>query len=254
VVVLAIHRREELLAEKVGHIPLLPGDVLLLFGPDERIRTQMQGLRGELVEGGVVSRQDPPRAFFAALIFAASVFAAAANLIDGPVAFLGGGTLMLLFRLLPTREIAAHVNIRFLVMVAGMVALGTAMERSGAAAFLAEGFRDRLGLSSPLLFLALTFWMTVLLTQPLNNAAAALLMLPIAVHGALALGVAPRPFVVIVAIAASCSFITPFEPANLLVYGKGHYRFIEFVKVGSVLTALVFGVCMLLVPLLWPFR
>jgi len=201
----------------------------------------------------VVSRQDPLRSSVATVIFAGAVAAAAMNLIDGPVAFLGGGALVLLFGLLPSREIGTHVNFRFLVMVAGMVGLGAAMESSGAAAFLAEGIRDHLNLSSPLLLLALTFWMTVLLTQPLNNAAAALLMLPIAVHGAQALGVAARPFVVIVAVAASCSFITPFEPANLLVYGKGQYRFTEFVKVGSLLTALVFVVCMVVVPLLWSF-
>jgi di/tricarboxylate transporter len=128
------------------------------------------------------------------------------------------------------------------------------MERSGAATFLANVIRDDLAVSSPLLLLALVFWITVLLTQPLNNAAAALLMLPIAIHCATALSVSPRPFVVSVAIAASSSFITPFEPANLLVFGKGHYRFREFAKVGSLLTALVFAICMVLIPILWPFR
>ena len=84
--------------------------------------------------------------------------------------------------------------------------------------------------------LTLFFVLTLLLTQPLSNQAAAVLILPIAMQSAVQLGLNPRSFAVMIALGASCSFITPLEPACLIVYGPGHYRFLDFVKVGSILT------------------
>ncbi|MBC7797575.1 MAG: anion permease, partial [Pyrinomonadaceae bacterium] len=95
------------------------------------------------------------------------------------------------------------------------------------------------------------FLLTVLLTQPMSNQAAALVVLPVAVQTALAFGLNPRAFAVAVAYAASCSFITPLEPACVLIYTPGRYRFFDFVKVGTILTVLVFIVVMLLVPIFW---
>jgi di/tricarboxylate transporter len=96
------------------------------------------------------------------------------------------------------------------------------------------------------------FALTVALTQPMSNQAAALVVLPIAVKTALALGLNPRTFAVAVTYAASCSFLTPLEPACVLIYTPGRYRFLDFVKVGSILTAAVFALVILLVPVFWP--
>jgi len=96
------------------------------------------------------------------------------------------------------------------------------------------------------------FILTVILTQPMSNVAAALLVLPIAIHTALQLGVNPRTFAMTVAIAASCSFITPLEPACVLVYGPGRYRFLDFIRVGLPLTMVAFIISMIFIPMLWP--
>ncbi len=102
--------------------------------------------------------------------------------------------------------------------------------------------------------LTIFFVLTLLLTQPLSNQAAAVLILPIAMQSAVQLGLNPRSFAVMIALGASCSFITPLEPACLIVYGPGHYRFLDFVKVGSILTFLVYLVAITLVPWLWPLN
>ncbi len=254
VTVLAVHRREGVLAEKVGRIPLRAGDVLLLYGTEQRIQRLMREASHVFVESVLLSRYDGPRALLAAAVFVAAATAAGGGWLDAPTAFLGGAGLAVAARCLPPAELGAYVNLRFLVLIAGMVALGTAMEQSGAAEWLASLVGSLPGSSSPRLLLAAFFVASVALTQPLNNAAAALLLLPVAVHAAAASGFDARPFVVVVTVAASCSFITPFEPANLLVYAKGHYRFVDFARVGSVLTVLLGAVCLTIVPWLWPVR
>jgi di/tricarboxylate transporter len=135
-----------------------------------------------------------------------------------------------------------------------MISFGVAMERSHADKLLADLITRGVGDYGPLAILAGFFLMTVALTQPMSNQAAALVMLPIAVKTALALGLNPRAFAVTITYAASCSFITPLEPACALVYTPGRYRFSDFVRVGTILTLAVFIIVMLLVPIFWPLH
>jgi di/tricarboxylate transporter len=95
------------------------------------------------------------------------------------------------------------------------------------------------------------FALTVGLTQPMSNQAAALVVLPVAVKTAVALGLNPRTFAVAVTYAASFSFITPLEPACVLVYTPGRYKFMDFVKIGTILTIITFITAILLVPIFW---
>jgi di/tricarboxylate transporter len=88
----------------------------------------------------------------------------------------------------------------------------------------------------------------------MSNQAAALVVLPIALKTAIALGINPRAVAVTITYAASCSFLTPLEPASVLVFTPGRYRFFDFVKIGSILTVVVFAIVMLLVPVFWPLR
>jgi di/tricarboxylate transporter len=96
------------------------------------------------------------------------------------------------------------------------------------------------------------FVLTVALTQPMSNQAAALVVFPIAMQAGLHLGVDPRSFGMMVAVAASCSYLTPLEPACLMVYGPGKYRFSDFFRVGAPLTVLIYALAIVLVPLVWP--
>jgi di/tricarboxylate transporter len=146
------------------------------------------------------------------------------------------------------------VEWRLLVLIAGMISFGTAMEKSGTDQFLADIIVNGVGGYGALWVLGGFFALTVLLTQPMSNQAAALVVLPIAVKTAVALGLNPRPFAITIAYAASCSFLTPLEPASVLVFTPGRYRFFDFVKVGSILTVAVFAIVILLVPYFWPLR
>jgi di/tricarboxylate transporter len=142
-----------------------------------------------------------------------------------------------------------------------MTAFGTAMDKTGAAEFLASKIVNGLGpLVSSLphtlgltVILAGFFLLTVMLTQPMSNAAAALVVLPIALETAERLGTNPRSFAIAIMFAASVSFVTPFEPSCIIVYGPGKYKFLDFFKVGSLLTLILTIICLILVPLYWHF-
>ena len=127
------------------------------------------------------------------------------------------------------------------------------MEKTGADVRLANFIQEYFGQFGPLAVLAGFYLLTVALTQPMSNQAAALVVLPVAVKTAVALGLNPRTFAVAITFAASSSFLTPLEPACVLVYTPGRYRFFDFVKVGSILTIAVFIIAMLLVPVFWGF-
>jgi len=133
-----------------------------------------------------------------------------------------------------------------------MLALGAAMESTGAAKFLAAQFVNLAGRTEPAWLLTAFFILTVLLTQPMSNQAAAVVVVPIAIQTALQLDLNPRTFAMMIALAASCSYLTPLEPSCLMVYGPGRYRFRDFLKVGSLLTVLIYVIAIVLVPLVWP--
>ena len=143
---------------------------------------------------------------------------------------------------------------RTIILIACMLSLGVAMESTGTAQFLADKI-VKLGSAQGTLFLLGSFFvLTVLLTQPMSNQAAAAVILPIAIRTAMQLGENPRTFAMMVAVAASCSYLTPLEPSCLMVYGPGRYRFADFLKVGSLLTVIIFFIAMWLVPRVWPLR
>lgn len=126
------------------------------------------------------------------------------------------------------------------------------MDATGTGKYLAQQLIALFGADNPSILLSVFFVLTVALTQPMSNQAAALVVLPIALQTGLELSVNPRTFAMMVAVAASCSYLTPLEPSCLMVYGPGKYRFLDFFKVGTPLTILIFVISMLLVPRLWP--
>jgi di/tricarboxylate transporter len=126
------------------------------------------------------------------------------------------------------------------------------MEHTGIARHVAAQLTDWLAPAGGYGLLALFFGLTVLLTQPMSNQAAAIVILPIAIATANQLHLNPRTFSMMIAVAASCSFLTPLEPSCMIVYGPGRYRFADFFKIGAPLTLIIFAIAMLLVPRFWP--
>ena len=256
--VLAINRHGETFINKLSSVMLKFGDVLLVQGTREEIEPLV--IDGELLLLEDVSatsmRIDKRKwAIAAFLLFLTLSLSKIAVGFDIPLAIcvLAGVLLLLATKTIRYSEMYSLIDFRLLVLIACMMSFGVAMEKTGADAFLAGYVQNYFGQYGPTAVLAGFFLLTVALTQPMSNQAAALVVLPVAVKAAVALGLNPRTFVVAVTYAASFSIITPLEPACVLVYTPGRYRFMDFVKIGTILTIIVFGVSMWLVPVFWPF-
>jgi di/tricarboxylate transporter len=250
--VLAIHRRGQPLREKIGDVPLLLGDLLLVEGPADRVEM----LRGA---GGLVILDEHRRpggetrkGLYVACAFAAAVGAGALGWVPLPIAFLGAALVAVLLRCISIEKARAVIDLRLLLLIGGMTAFGTAMEKTGAAAMLAHWVVAALSPLGVMSVMGGFFVLTVVLTQPMSNAAAALVVLPVAMSAARALGVQERTFAIAIMLAASISFVAPLEPACILVYGPGRYRFLDFVKVGGGLTLILIPIVLLLIPVFWP--
>ena len=249
--VLAIHRAARL-PRSISSARLRMGDVLLLQGKPENVKALEQGNLFNIFGGVETQRLNRARAPLAAAIFAAAIVIATFKLAPLPVAMLGGAFLMLLTRCLSPEEAYRQVEWKVLILIGALLSLGAAMEASGAGKYLAQQLIGIVGAESRYGLLTCFFVLTVALTQPMSNQAAALVVFPIAMQTGIQLGVDPRAFGMMVAVAASCSYLTPLEPSCLMVYGPGKYQFSDFFKVGAPLTVLIYGLAIVLVPLVWP--
>jgi di/tricarboxylate transporter len=241
------------LVEKISRLILKPSDVLLLQGSERDMRRVR---RDELLLLEDVSAHHPRsrRGRRSAAIFVGAVALGATGLLPLPIAFLTGGLLMVLTRCLTPEEAYQAVNWRMMVLIGSMIGFGLAMEKTGAAAFLARSIVSATSGMGTLALLAGFYVVTSLLTQPMSNQGAALVILPVAMRVAHELSINPRTMAMIITFAASCSFLTPLEPSCVLVYGPGRYRFFDFTRVGGLLTFLIFLMAMVLIPIFWPLH
>jgi di/tricarboxylate transporter len=230
------------------------GDVLLLQGSRDDV--QRLTSEGSLTVLSDISERRPrsPKAKYALAIFAAAIGLGTFKLLPFAAAAIIGAFLMLSIRAITPEEAYHAIEWRIIVLIGCMIAFGTAMEQTGTANFLAQKIVALAGGHGPLAVLGAFFVLAVVLTQPMSNQAAALVLLPVALQTATALHLNPRTFAMMIAVAASCSYLTPLEPSCVLVYGPGRYKFADFFKVGALLTVLIFVMSMLLVPLVWPLN
>jgi di/tricarboxylate transporter len=253
VVVLAINRHGIDLLSKISRVRLRFGDVLLIQGDRERVEALAAEGQVLLLEEVSEKNPRPEKRRWALLALGVFLFFSLTHLVPLSIAVLFGVMILLATQSVRMSEVYEIIDWRLLILIACMMSFGVAMETTRADQYLADFIVRGTGHYGPLAVLAGFFLMTVALTQPMSNQAAALVMLPISVKTALALGLNPRTFAVTVTYAASCSFLTPLEPACVLVYTPGRYRFVDFLKVGSLLTIAVFAIVIWLVPVFWPF-
>ncbi len=249
--VLAIHRAGRV-PYSISSARLRMGDVLLLQGTAENVKALERGNLFNIFGSVEKERLNLSRAPLAAAIFAVAIAAVTFKLASLPVAMLTGAFFMLLTRCLSPEEAYRQVEWKVLILIGALLSLGAAMEASGAGKFLAQQLIGLIGADSRYALLSCFFLLTVALTQPMSNQAAALVVFPIAMQTGIQLGVDPRPFGMMVAVAASCSYLTPLEPSCLMVYGPGKYQFFDFFKVGMPLTLLIYAISIVLVPWVWP--
>ena len=250
--VLAIHRHGQSLREAIGDVRLRLGDLLLVEGPAESAERLPR-------EAGLLTLEEHRRpvalsrkGIYAVGAFLAAIVAGSAGWLPLSIAFLAAALLTVLLGCISIERARACIDLRLLILIGGMTAFGTAMEKTGAAQWLAHGIVVALSPLGVMAVLAGFFVLTILLTQPMSNAAAALVVLPVAMSAARELGVDERTFAIAIMLAASISFIAPLEPSCILVYGPGKYRFADFIKIGVGLTLVLIPVVLFLIPVFWP--
>jgi di/tricarboxylate transporter len=250
--VLAIHRKESNFTENIGKINLHIGDVLLVQGKKESVERIKKNLDLILIdESDPVNKAKLKKGWMTLAFFVTAITLSSFELIPASIGFLVAAVLTILTGCLEGERVYNTIDWRLLVLIGGMTAFGVAMKKTGADVFLAQQVTDWL---SPFGVLPILFGfmvLTVLLTQPMSNAAAAMVVLPIALETAKALHANERTFAIAVIVSASISMITPFEPACLLVYGPGKYKIADFLKIGGVLTFVCLLVMLAILPLIW---
>jgi di/tricarboxylate transporter len=256
--VLAIWRAGQQITTGIRLLPLEFGDALLLQGP----RQQVEHLVGERDLILLADREElaelPPLVGMRglALLIMIATLACAAFLPDyvGEV-MLGGAIVMLLANILSMDEAYDAVEWKTIFLVAGVLPLGTAMTKTGASLLLTDWIFRLVGHAGPWILMAGLFFLAVLLTQAMAGAAVAAVIAPVAIAAAQQVNANPRALAMAVALATSMAFITPLgHPVNMLVMGQGGYRFKDYGRVGGLLTLLLSGVVLLLLPFIWRLR
>ncbi|WP_244444071.1 SLC13 family permease [Arenimonas donghaensis] len=252
--VLAVHRRGEVLREKIKDVNLNVGDVLLVMCP----KAELNVLRANnnlivLNERGEVSL--PKRkAWLAIGIMVAAITAAALGWLPIVASAILGGIALVATRCIGNDQAYQAIDWRVIVLLGGVLPLGIAMQKSGLAQGIADFSVNWVGGFGPLAVLAAVYLLTALLTELMSNNAAAVLITPIAFTTAVSMDVSPTPFLVAVLFAASTSFATPVGyQTNTMVYNAGNYRFVDFMKMGIPLNLLFWGMAVYLIPKFFPF-
>ncbi len=252
--VLAIWRQGRPYRTDLRDMTLELGDAILLYGPRQKLKV-LGTDRDFLVL--TEEAQEPPRrnkAPVAVGIMAIVLVPVILGWLPISIAALAGVVLMVLTGCLTMGEAYRSIEWKAIFLIAGMLPLGIAMERTGAASYLAEGMVRLVGGFGPLAVMAGLFLLAALASQVMPNPAVAVLLAPIAMNTARDIGISPYPLMMAVAISASAAFLSPVgHSANVLIMGPGGYRFADYAKVGVPLTIAVLLVVLVAVPLVWPF-
>lgn len=252
--VLALWRGDRQIRTGLTNQPLHFGDALLLQGPRDRLRV----LRAEpdlivLGNSQEAVKMMPGKSRLALVIMGIVLLMAAISPTRVGEVTLSGALVMVLVGVLTMDQAYQSIEWRSVFLVAGMLPMGIAITKTGAAALLADWLVAFLGVAGLLVLLAGLFVVTTLMTQAMNGAAVAAVMAPIAIEVAQSVGADPRAMAMGVALASSMAFLTPLgHPVNVLVMGPGGYSFRDYFRVGLPLTLLLFIMIMLLLPLFWP--
>lgn len=250
---LAVHRRNQNIGRQLDDLIVKVGDTLLLEGAAEDIQRLAADM--EMVDVSHPSARAYRRGHAPIAIAALIGIVTLAALDVAPILLLAvlAVALVLVTRCIDAEEAFSFVDGRLLALIFSMLAVGAALQSSGAVALVVDAIAPGLGVMPPTLVIFCVFLLTTILTEIVSNNAVAVIMTPIGISLAAALGLDARPLVVAVMIAASCAFATPIGyQTNTLVYGPGGYRFTDFMRVGIPLNLSMSVVASLVIPLVWP--
>ncbi|NLC71279.1 MAG: SLC13 family permease [Desulfuromonadaceae bacterium] len=252
--VAAIWREGRPYRSGLGAMILQPGDALLIVGPRTRL-AELNGDENLIILNPVhVKPVDTRKAPLAAGLMLLLVASVLSGLLPIYLAAIAGATLMVLTCCITMEQAYRAIEWRSIFLIAGMLPLGSAMQHSGTATWIAQGVLSLLGAAGPWAVIVGLYAITALGALIVPTPALVLIMAPIALTLSTELAVSPQTAMMAVAIAATSLASPVSHPANTLVMGPGGYRFIDYLKLGIPLTLVVFAVTFLLLPVVWPLK
>jgi di/tricarboxylate transporter len=254
-VALAIHRRGQLLRDKLSDVSLAVGDVLLVLVDEDAMSSLRNDEAFIVLSEREEAHRTPHKAWYAIAIMSAVVISSALHWLPIPIAAICGVAAMALTGCFGRKDVYEGIDWKIIILLGAILPLGLAIERSGLSRTLVHMGLGAVGEHGPLAALLMVYLLTALLTELMGHNPTVVLMVGIAASVAHAMNVDPRPFVVAVAFAAATSFATPVGyPTNTMVYYAGGYRFTDFMKVGIPLILIFCALSMWLIPQFWPFH
>lgn len=251
--VLAISRAGHRSRRRLRSQPFQDGDLLLVQGTQAAISAFASGFGGVPLAERALRIPDRRKAITASLIMFGAIVVTALGLMPVAVAFALGVIASMALRTVPPRDVYTAIDWPVVVLLAALIPVAGAMESTGTAALIARGLFDTLAQGNPVIALALILVVTMTLSDLMNNAATAAVMCPIAISAATTLGVNADPFLMAVAVGASCAFLTPIgHQNNTLILGPGGFRFGDYWRLGLPVQVVVFAVSIPMLLLVWP--
>ncbi|AXS42821.1 SLC13 family permease [Breoghania sp. L-A4] len=253
VTLLGVSRHGRRFYERVARLTVRAGDILLLYGPSDRLADVTRWLGALPLAARGIGVTQHRRAALAVGIFAAAIAGATFGFVALPIALGFVVALYVLFDIVPIREVYDHIEWPVVVLLGSMIPLGIALEESGGTTLIAEGI---VGLTAGMPAAAVLFVLMVVimtLSDVLNNTATAVIGAPVAIDIAHSLNVSPDPFLMAVAVAASCAFLTPIgHKNNTLILGPGGYAFSDYWRMGLPLEILIVVTGVPAILVFWP--
>ena len=252
--VLAIRHRKETITEDVSHVVLREGDMMLLFASEKAISLLTSEKLIVTLSEYQGRRVDYKKAIPALLIVIGVVSAAAFNITSILISAMIGSLLLVTLTILKPQEAYEAIEWKVIFMIAGVLSMGKALEKTGGSDIISMYIYESLGAMDPRWTLSLIFLFTFLSTNVLSSKAAAALMTPIVISLAAAMQVSEKPFLIGVMFACSLTFMTPVSyPVNTMVYAPGNYRFRDFLKFGTPLNFIIWIAASFVIPIFFPF-
>jgi di/tricarboxylate transporter len=253
VTLLGVSRQGKRFTKRVQELEIQAGDILLLLGSNEHLEDIANWLGClPLAERGLQVTQRK-KAGLAVAIFGGAVLLASIGVLYLPVALGIAVVLMVLTGIIPLRQIYESIEWSVIVLLGSMIPIGVALETSGGTGLIASGIVSAAADLSPAAVLVILMVVTMTLSDVMNNVATAVIAAPIAVNIANTLGVNPDPFLMSVAVAASCAFMTPIgHKNNTLIMGPGGYRFGDYWRMGLPLEIIIVAVAVPMILFVWP--
>jgi di/tricarboxylate transporter len=255
VAALAIHRRGQVLRDKLSDVALALGDVLMVLVDEDALANLRSDESFIVLSEREEPRHTPRKALYAVAIMIAVVIASGMHWLPIPIAAICGATAMALTGCFGRKDVYEGMDWKIIILLGAILPLGIAIEKSGLSDVVVHAGMAVAGSHGPLAALLMVYLLTALLTELMGHNPSVVLMVGIAAAVAHAMHVDARPFVVAVAFAAATSFATPVGyPTNTMVYYVGGYRFTDFMKVGIPLILIFCALSMWLIPHYWPFH